>query len=82
MKNPLILFVVLFLVGSQGLAQDKRASLFSGPSYNYYCTPDQEIMAMRQVLLNRQRSQLTTAEQNMARYLELEKNNELGLRMN
>ena len=57
---------------SQGLAEEKRASLFCGPSNNYYCSPEQEIMAIRRDQLNHQQNQPTTAQQNMARYLDLE----------
>ena len=79
MKRPFILVAVMMLAHVQGLAQDQRASLFCGPSYNYYCTPEQEIMAMRRELMNRQQSQSTTAQQNMARYLELEQKRRLKL---
>jgi hypothetical protein len=72
MKNRLISTTLLMFICSQGLAQEKRASLFCGPSHNYYCSPEQEIMAIRRDQLNHQQNQPTTAQQNMARYLDLE----------
>ena len=72
MKRLFIVIALLMLAHVQGFTQDQRASLFCGPSDNYYCTPEQEIMAMRRELVNRQQSQLSTAQQNIARYLELE----------
>jgi hypothetical protein len=72
MKRRLIFLTLLMVVCSQGLAQEKRASLFCGPSHNYYCSPEQEIMAIRRDQLNHQQNQPTTAQQNMARYLDLE----------
>ncbi len=54
------------------LAQERRVSLFYGPSHNYYCSAEQEIMSMSREQLNRQRSQSVSNQQNIARYLELE----------
>lgn len=71
-KSRLISITLLMFICSQGLAEEKRASLFCGPSNNYYCSPEQEIMAVRRDQLNRQQNQPTTAQQNMARYLDLE----------
>jgi hypothetical protein len=71
MRHLLSLFLCLF-VCLRALAQERRVSLFCGASLNYYCTPEQEIMSMRQEQFNRQRSQSVSDQKNMARYLELE----------
>ena len=73
MNSRFISITLLMFICSQGLAEEKRASLFCGPSHNYYCSPDQEIMAIRRDQLNPQQNQPATTQQNMARYLDLEK---------
>lgn len=72
MRHHLLSLFLCMFVCISVFAQDRRASLFCGPSHNYYCTPEQEIMSMRQEQLDRQRPQSVNNQQNMARYLELE----------
>ena len=72
MRPQLLSSFFCLFVCITAFAQERRASLFCGPSHHYYCTPEQEIMSMRQEQLNRQRSQPVNNQQNMARYLELE----------
>ena len=72
MRHRFLSLLLCLFVCIPALAQERRASLFCGASHNYYCTPEQEIVSMRQEQLNRQRSQSVSNQQNMARYLELE----------
>ena len=72
MRHQLLSSFLCLFACIPGLAQEGRASLLCGPSHNYYCTPEQEIMSIRQEQFNRQRSQPVNNQQNMARYLELE----------
>jgi hypothetical protein len=72
MRHHLLSLFLCLFVGTSALAEESRASLFCGPSHNYYCTSEQEIRSMRQEQLNRQQSQSVNNQQNMARYFELE----------